>query len=185
MTIKLKDLLKENSKSKYDYGCVMLYFDFPDKDKIHSLINPQHIYEEVGDRTYGLEDEPHVTLLYGLHEGVTVNQVTKALSEIKFGPLIAHNASLFENENYDVLKFDMRYPVRSGNFLNKANQSLKQFPFTSNFPNYHPHMTVGYIQPGSGNEYVNKLSGLEYNIDPNYGVYSQPDGTKIKFNINK
>jgi hypothetical protein len=31
--IKLIDLLKENSSSTYDYGCVMLFFDFPELSK--------------------------------------------------------------------------------------------------------------------------------------------------------
>jgi hypothetical protein len=67
--IKLIDLLKEGSNQTYDYGCVMLYFDFPLMDKIHNVIDPKDIYYEEGDRSFGLEDEPHTTLLYGLHEG--------------------------------------------------------------------------------------------------------------------
>lgn len=62
-------------EKKYEYGCVMLYFDFPSMFKIQDIINPKDIYEEEDDNTYGLEKHPHTTLLYGLHEGVTVKQI--------------------------------------------------------------------------------------------------------------
>ena len=37
--IKLIDLIKENSTSSYDYGCVMLYFDFPYLSKLQNAID--------------------------------------------------------------------------------------------------------------------------------------------------
>lgn len=180
--IKFLDLLTEE-KQTYDYGCAMLYFNFPEMNKIHDAINPDDVYTQEGDRSFGFETEPHCTLLYGLHEGVTLEQVTKALKEIQFGLLIAYNASLFKNEKYDVLKFDMRYPVRGGNFLSKANQSLKQFPFTSNFPDYHPHMTIAYLKPGTGERYAKMLKEFEYDLIPQYVVYSKPNGDKDKIKI--
>ena len=68
---KFKDfLISEASGNTYDYGCAMLYFDFPKMSEIHDQIDPSDIYEDDKDKTYGLEDEPHCTLLYGLHKEV-------------------------------------------------------------------------------------------------------------------
>jgi hypothetical protein len=179
--IKLKNLIKENSKSTYDYGCVMLYFTFPEIKKIHSLISPSDIYTEESDNTFGLEDEPHTTLLYGLHEGVSNEDVERVLGKFTFGDLKSYNPSLFENEKYDVLKYDVGYPTRGGAFLHKANNELKKLPHTTSFPKYHPHLTIGYLKKGEGQNYVNMLNkaGLtEYRLEPQYGVYSKPDGSK-------
>jgi 2'-5' RNA ligase len=179
--IKLTDLLKENSSSTYDYGCVMLYFGFPEINKIHDAINPSHIYTEDGDTTYGLEDEPHTTLLYGLHNEVTLEDVSDVLDNYTYYTCKIHNPSLFENEKYDVLKFDV-----VGDNLHETNADLKQFPFTSNYPKYHPHLTVAYLNPGMGKKYVdmlNKVKANEFWLAPQYAVYSEADGTKTKINI--
>ena len=185
--IKLTDLIKENSQSTYNYGCVMLYFDFPEIEKIHKLISPSDVYTEDGDKTFGLEDEPHTTLLYGLHEEVMLEDVTEVLDKFTFGDLKSYNPSLFENEKYDVLKYDVVYPIKGGAFLHKANNELKKLPHTTSFPKYHPHLTIGYLKKGEGQKYVNMLNkaGLtEFRLTPQYGVYSKPNGSKTKIELN-
>lgn len=176
--IKLKDLL-EGSNQTYDYGCVMLYFTFPEMNKIHDAIDPKHVYTEEGDRSFGLEDEPHTTLLYGLHPEVSTKDVQSILNKYTFSTVKVHNASLFQNNDYDVLKFDVK-----GDNLHQCNADLKQHPHTSNFPDYHPHLTIGYIQSGNGQKYVDMLKGQKFWLAPQYAIYSKPDGSKEKININ-
>jgi hypothetical protein len=175
--IKFIDILKEE-KQTFDYGCVMLYFDFIQMNKIHDFIDPNDIYIQEGDRTFGLEDEPHCTLLYGLHDGVSNENVKSVLDKYTYTTLKAHNISLFKNPDYDVLKFDVQ-----GDNLHETNSDLQQYPYTSNFPDYHPHMTVGYLNSGSGKRYVEMLKDYEYELLPKYAVYSKPDGNKIKIKI--
>jgi len=176
---KLIEVLKEATGQTYEYGCVMLYFDFPEIKKIHEIIDPDDIYHEEGDRSFGLEDEPHTTLLYGLHDGVTSQDVEGVLEQFKFGTCSIKNASLFDNPQYDVLKFDV-----SGPGLHEANKELTEFPHTTNFPDYHPHLTIGYLKPGTGKKYTEKLKGLSYSLTPKYAVYSKPDGGQDKLKIN-
>ena len=175
--IKLVDLLKEE-KQTYDYGCAMLYFNFPQMEKIHTMIVPEDIYTEEGDRSYGLEDEPHTTLLFGLHEGVSNQDIKNVLDKFEFGPCIIHNVSSFNNEKYDVLKFDVK-----GDNLHEANEELKKYPYTSNFPNYHPHMTIAYLKPGTAKKYIEKLQGQEFEMTPTHAVYSKPNGDQIELEI--
>lgn len=175
--IKLLDLLNENSTSQYNFGCVMMYFDFPKLKQVQDVIEHEEVYTEKGDKTYGLEDEPHVTLLYGLHEDVTVEQVKEVINKqnleekpffIKLG-----NVSCFNNDKYDVLKFDAE-----GDILFKLNEELKTLPYTSDFPKYHPHLTIGYLNKGAGKTYVQGFKGLKFEVLPISIIYSQPDGTK-------
>lgn len=178
--MKLTDLIKE-SKQTYDYGCVMGFFKFPLMDKIHKTIDENDIYTEDDDNSYGLETEPHITLLYGLHDEVTIDDIKEKLKGIKFGDCIVYNASLFENPKYDVLKFDVRNPIKYGSFLHSANKRLKELPFTSDYPDYHPHMTIAYLKGGSGKKYVKNLKDKEFPINFDCLVFSTSDGKKIKF----
>jgi hypothetical protein len=176
----VKSILNEKHGDTYDYGCVMLYFNFPEVNKIHDAINPEHIYTSETDRSYGLEDEPHTTLLYGLHSEVTVADVKAILNKFTFGPCQIHNPSLFKNPEYDVLKFDVK-----GSNLHKANDALRKFPHTNSYPDYHPHLTIGYIKSGMGSKYETMLrkNGQEYTLVPTNAVYSHPDGTKTNIKI--
>lgn len=171
-------ILNEVKNQTYNYGCVMAYFNFPEIEYLHKLIDPNHIYTEDGGDSYGLETEPHTTLLYGLHDGVLINDVSEVLNKHSFGSCRLHNPSLFQNEKYDVLKFDVNGPS-----LNDVNKDLKKFPFTSDYPDYHPHLTVAYLKPGYGSRYVRKLGNIEYILKPIYGIYSEPNGTKTKIEL--
>jgi len=174
--IKLMNLLKENSQGIYEYGCIMLYFNFPELGKIQEHIDEEDVYEDPEDPSYGLEDEPHITLLYGLHDDVTLEQINKIINNFTFSTIEIFNPSLFENEDYDVLKFEADDEI-----LNNVNKKLKTLPFTSKFNDYQAHMTIGYIKPGMGKKYVNKFKDLRFAINPSYVVYSYPsDGEKQK-----
>jgi len=174
--IKLMDMINESEKPKYEFGCVMLYFDFPEMESMHDKINKDDIYTSEGG--FGLEDEPHTTLLFGLHKEVTDEQIKDVLGRHKFGECQLHNASLFENSQYDVLKFDVK-----GKGLHECNSDLTKHPHTTNFPDYHPHLTIGYLKPGTGKKHTDLFNGLEYTLKPRYAMYSKPDGTKSKLEI--
>lgn len=178
--MKLIQLLKEVSTQTYNYGCVMLYFSCPEMEGIHNLIEPEDIYIEDEDKSFGLEDEPHCTLLYGLHEEVSLEDIKQVVDNFTYYTCKATNSSIFEGEKYDVLKFDIE-----GDNLHETNEELKQFPYTTSFPKYHPHMTIGYIKKGEGQKYADLIKERFEDIwvTPQYCVYSQPNGDKNKIKI--
>lgn len=180
MRIKLTTLLAEIQNKKYDFGCVMLYFDFPKIKEIHKLISKEDIFESDGDLSFGLETEPHCTLLYGLHEEVTLEQVENILNNQTYFTCAIHNVSLFENEEFDVLKFDVYSPTSE---LIDTNKELKELPYTSKFPDFHPHLTIAFLKSGTGKKYVEMFKDLEYELTPKYAFYSQPNGEKDRIKI--
>jgi hypothetical protein len=169
---------------KHDFGCAMLFFNFS-QNKLHNQIDTEDIYEEENDDSYGLEDEPHCTLLYGLHEEVTTQQVKDIILKHPIsGPLYAYNISLFQTSpDYDVLKFDIKSDKKNPTILQKINKELSKLPNTNKFPDYHPHMTVAYIKKGIGQKYVDKFKDQEFDLPINYAVYSKPDRTQDKIQI--
>ncbi len=173
--------VKESDQQQtYDYGCSMIYFDFPKIEEIHSMIDEEDIYTEEGDRSYGLETEPHATLLYGLHShDLEDDDVIDA--SVKNGipkELKLHNASCFNNDKYDVLKFDV-----DSDHLHKINGELTKLPHTTDYPDYHPHTTIAYLKKGTGEKYTEKLKDSWYTVNPSKIVYSKPDGSKIEKSI--
>lgn len=178
--MKLTDLINEMVRNrKYEYGCAMLYFAFPEMFKLHNKITPDDIYTVDGEDTYGLEDEPHVTLLFGLHDNVSTDDIVKVLDKFTFKPCKVHNPSIFKNDDYDVLKFDVQ-----GDSLHEVNKLLTAYPHTTNFPDYHPHMTVAYIKPGKGQKYADEFKKFkEFWITPRYAVYSKTNGKKDRIKI--
>ena len=176
--MKLMNILNEKKVDSYEYGCAMLYFNFPEIGKLHNAIKKKDLYEEENDRSYGIEDEPHTTLLFGFHDDANVKDISDIINNFTFSKCIIKNASLFENPQYDVLKFDVE-----GKNLHECNAALKEFPHTNNFPNYHPHMTIAYIKSGLGKKYVSLFKDLEFQLVPDFAVYSSPDGSKKKIKI--
>jgi hypothetical protein len=177
-----EDFIKENMLT-YEKGCAMLYFNFPMITELHNKIDLTDIYTKDGDRSYGLEEESHCTLLYGLDAEVTVNEVTSVLNNFIFGDCVLHNASLFENEDFDVLKFDVKSASKDNLFLPRCNKMLSKLPHKTDYPDYHPHLTIGYIKKGKGLKYSNMLKGKDFKLTPTHAVFSQPNGTKHTIKI--
>lgn len=172
--------LFEKKGDSHDYGCAMVYFSFPQMQEFHSEIDADDVYTEEGDRSFGLEDEPHTTLLYGLHSNEIEDDTVMAIcTASQIGPMALVNASLFENEKYDVLKFDVQNSV-----LYEINSKLAELPHTTNFPDYHPHATIGYLKPGTGKKYVEKFKSKQYEVTPEKIVYSKPSGDRIEESCN-
>lgn len=162
----------------YDYGCAMLYFDFPQLYAIQEGIDQQDLYIEPGGRPYGLEECPHVTLLYGFHNNVDVEDVRKIVTKTKYTACTIYKPSLFTSEKYDVLKFEA-----SAKYLAPLNKSLKKLSHTTTFKDYKPHMTIAYVQAGLGDKYVKKFKTMEYDLLPSHVLFSDIYGTEHRIAI--
>ncbi len=170
-----KEFKKINEKSEdqsYSAGCIMGYFDkaFLDID-----VKEEDLYNNE-ENEYGREIEDHVTVLYGLTDDeIDESEIVKLFTMID-GPLVStEQISLFQNDKFDVVKFDIISDELT--LLNKVLTST--FPFKSTFPDYHAHSTIAYCLPGTGDSYVQTLSEpVEQKIS--YWVYSKANGKKIK-----
>jgi len=144
-----KTLKIESANIPIDFGVLMLFFNIPNwKDIIK--INPEDVYTEDGR---GIEDEPHVTALYGFHDEVTLDDVKNIVKKVANKPLVVKvtGISTFSSKDkpYDVVKFDIESKE-----LVRLNNKLKKLPHTNTFSEYHPHMTISYVKKGTGEKYV-------------------------------
>jgi len=147
---KAKEEVKdEDIQDVQDYGWTSI--DVPQDviDKVTSMqktIDEDDLFiKEEGDWNYGLEDEFHITVKYGI---VTkdAEKVKKAVEGFQGGEVNLYNIDLFENDEYDVLKVNV-----DSDALSELNKALSDNLEThDSFPTYNPHVTIAYIKSGLG-----------------------------------
>jgi len=163
--------INEQVKEDKTFGCIMLDTKFTEWEDFHtSGIDPKDIYIKSYDESYGVEDNPHMTLLYGIHEDEIAPEIIMSIIEKDLEPVTVEitKISIFENEEYDVVKYDI--PVTDQ--IQKYRDMLeKTLPNTQTYPDFHPHMTLAYVKPGEGSKYVKELDE-PFSVTFNKGVYS-------------
>jgi hypothetical protein len=178
---KFNELLTEGKTHKNDFGCLMVYLDFPDISEIHDSIDPDDIYTDPNDPTYGLEEEPHVTLLYGFHEEVEPKELLTAIQKENVcgvpTTVLLQGPTLFSNEIFDVLKYDVL-----DNWPHMMNKVVREFPHTNKFKDYHPHVTIAYLKPGKGKKYT---SNKKIPVICDHIIYSPISGKKSKYSLSE
>ena len=91
-----EEFVNEAKKQTYEYGCAMVFLDAPGFSALQERIDPADLHQN------GLESEPHVTLLYGLHSNEINDEEVMKVCETDYPPISLHNVSLFENDDFDV-----------------------------------------------------------------------------------
>lgn len=179
--MKLKNYIEfiKESSGQHKWGCVMIEFTINNWNEITSMIDPNDVYEEPGDTTHGIEDTPHVTILYGLHPEVTDQQVKEIFDNFQ-GQINVEvdGIDIFENPKFDVVKFN----VKKDDSLQYLHDELSKLPNSNEYPDYKPHITICYVKKGTGKKYVNPK--YKYKVsDINRVVYSKPNGQKTYISI--
>ena len=179
MIKKYLEFIKEEADHKHEYGCVMLGLDCPNWKEVTGMIHPDDVYHHPTDPSYGLEDNPHVTLKFGLHPEIEDSQIEEIVNKFK-----GQNLSLdilgidsFKNKDFDVVKFKVNPTAE----LKAINQELSKLPNSNQYPQFSPHITLGYVKSGFGKKYHDSDKKMNFKIK---GVeYSKASGEKINYPI--
>lgn len=170
----MSKFLEKKKERINDYNCIMIYLKFSNWDKIQELISESDLYIDPKDPSYGRENEPHVTLIYGIHD-ISDSDIVDDIKNIYKPNIKFKSISNFTNDSFDVLKFD----VDSDDMI-KLNKFFKdKYPNTNTF-DYHPHCTIAYLLPGTSEKYFNKIS-VEQEFKLDKIVYSKIDGSVKKY----
>jgi hypothetical protein len=169
---------KEKPGNLYKYGCVMLELNISNWEELTNIIDTSDVYLP-NDPSHGIETNPHVTILYGLHPGVTVDQVKSVFDKFhKEIHIDIDGVGIFENPEFDVVKLNV---IPDGS-LQELHDEMKKLPNSDQYPEYKPHITLSYVKKGTGKKYINP--NYKYTIkDIGRIKYSTPEGEKIYFDI--
>jgi len=157
-----------SAKDRKSFGCMMFYFKLPGWYEYLLEFDKKDIYDNK-DYDYGLEIEPHTTLMFGLHlDEVKQEDVIKWFEGVKKFKGKLTDITMFENDDaeYDVVKFD----VKAKKLDEFRKEVEKKFENTQTFDEFHPHATLAYVKKGTGKKYTKKLKDV--NVEFKYGVYS-------------
>lgn len=130
------------------------------------LLQPEIIKE--------LEDEPHITVIYGL-EGQHADEIESVIDGLGPFSVVLGKIKLFEeNEDFDVLVIE----VDSDDICMAHLVIASEFAVMSTYPCYKPHMTIAYLKKGTGKQYVgdSKFEGVEFEVSEL--EYSTKSGNK-------
>lgn len=168
-------LFLEKDSKMYEYGCLLVNLNIPNWGDYLSKINPKELYQSDNER-YGLETEPHCTILYGLHSDIEDEKVLSLFEGLKKDDfdLMIDGIDCFYNQDYDVLKLNVRSEK-----LNELNELSKTLPYTSQYQDYRPHITLAYLQKGNGSKYSDPTFRTRFDKTIDRIVYSKPSGEKI------
>ena len=173
--MKLKNLLNEN----LSYGFIMAKVDDDNSKKIldfnYKFINENCLYIEEGD--YGRETNVHCTIKYGLTERYSKKQMKHFLYDVVPFNIEINEIGIFENDKFDVIKFNVE-----SKDLRKLNEIFSTLPNNDEHKEYKPHITLAYIQKGTGNQFI-KTSKRKGYIPIRTLIYSDGINGNIYYNL--
>ena len=113
----------------------------------------------------GREDNPHITVKYGLHAD-NADDLKELLADVKPFEVVLGKTSIFPGKgeiDYDVVKIDVESPeLRAVNKLIADNLEN-----SDTHPKYMPHLTIAYVAKGKGKKYIenNSFDGQKIYFD--------------------
>ena len=166
-----------------EYAFLMIDYEMPSfiKDLQNKIPNNELYFgtdEEKKDNQYGFEKESHVTLAPCLDSDVDINKLKELLLPLKEYKCILNNISIFENDNYDVLKADVKCP----NMHKTYNKIKENFELHSAYKEYYPHMTIAYMQKGMADKYKKKMLDKIEELTPTSFDFSYTNDKGIDVN---
>lgn len=141
------------NESNDDYkGCLMAYIDISKDEwyKYLNLIDEDDLFIDIENDYHGLEKTSHCTILYGLNVDINRVDIKMHLVDIKKFKISSEKVSSFDNDKFDVLKFQINSKQLKD--LNKLYRD--NFDYKSNYDEYNAHITIAYLKPGTAKKYI-------------------------------
>ena len=160
----------EKKQEDIKFGCVMMDADIKNWVEFHLAgIDEDDVYLKPYDDSYGLEETPHVTIVYGIHEDEVDPQRMADLIEYYMKPITVtvKEIDFFPGKEYDVVKYNIPLTGK----IQGLRDIFMQIPNTQTFTDFNPHMTISYVKSGAGKKYKTQLRD-PFEITFTKGVYS-------------
>jgi 2'-5' RNA ligase len=167
-------------KSKHSFGCLMAMIPVEYGNTIikfiKHIIPEKSLYIDPADPSYGYtEKECHATIKYGYAPDLNKQDLATILRGIKPFNVVLHALTQFNNNDFDVVKFDVESPV-----LRELRHRADKFPNQDKFPDYKPHMTLAYVKPKS---FIHIKEKLNISVPIKHFIYSGANGRKILIHL--
>jgi len=108
-------------------------------------IEKEDLFEEEAEG--GLEMDSHITVKYAILTE-KVKDVKNIVKKEKGGKVHISKSSIFETDNYDVVKMSVE-----SEDLQRLHSKINNLPHEDKYPDYIPHVTIAYVKKGCGKKY--------------------------------
>lgn len=125
----------------------------------------------------GFETDPHITLLYGIHEEYPTSQLVDILeTHPKFNVTLSDISLFEEDDKFDVVKVE----IHCNDLYVLYSTLLNVCHYTLSHPEYIPHATIAFVKKGSSAHLIGHRAfhGLSFVVDSI--IFSGSDGIKRK-----
>lgn len=147
----------------FEYSCLMFRIPKSASAKIKELQNQIDVDDIHPEE--GLEEDVHITLLWGIEDGTKSGRVAKEILahsspiEVKTGEV-----EIFKPKDKDYEVIVVR--VYGDGLHSLRNKVESELPNKQTFPEYKPHMTIGYVLKGKGSKYKDlKMDKTSFIVD--------------------
>ena len=133
----------EKAGASYSYSSTQVDLPKDVADEVMSFsktLSNDDVYTDPTDASYGRENNIHATVLYGIHT-CDPKAIKRLIKDVKPFTIKLGDISFFDSEDYKVMKIDVKSKE-----LHDLNAELRDnVTYTSNYPDYHPHVTIAYM----------------------------------------
>lgn len=158
--------------SNNKYAFLMIDYETPMFIKqIHNQLQDLDLYKGDNGCDTGIETQTHVTLVPCLDNNVCVDDIKQHLEPLHKYTIFLNNISSFNKEEYDVLKCDAQC-----DFLHMTNKKIREFfPSYSEYQDYHPHLTIAYLNKGVCDKFCKEILTPLVVLKPKHFTFSWYD----------
>jgi 2'-5' RNA ligase len=171
-------LLEDRSNMTAKKGCLMAMVPKNIAEKLQrfnqKIIGEESLYLEGTE--YGRELYPHVTIRYGFLKDLNELDIRQLLKGHKSFMMELYGLDKFDSSpKYDVAMFKVKSPV-----MNILNELSGIYLNESDYDEYHPHLTLAYVQKG---KFPHIKEGLNIKFPITEICYSPISGAKSYFTL--
>jgi hypothetical protein len=129
---------------------------------------------------YGREDEPHITVAYGMHA-----DSPEEIARI-FEKHLPFTVTLGQVDMFNRMEFDVLIIRVHGRQLHELHHEvMKATKTTSKFKYYEPHCTLAYIQKGKCKDMLGDETFVDVELEVEKLVFSNKVGVKTTLPLGK
>jgi 2'-5' RNA ligase len=172
-------LANEGRRNRHDYSSILVELPEDLTDNIISwgfdYVPSEHLLSDPKNPTFGREDDIHITVLYGVHTD-DVRDVSGLFKKEKEFECTLGKIGLFTKNSY----FDVLVVSVDSEDLHRLNRKMrKEIEATESHPVFVPHVTIGYLKKGHGQQYIGDTTfdGENFKIDKL--IFSSAGGCKF------
>lgn len=182
MTFKQFMVETRRSNKKYDYSSLLI--ELPDlvaDDVIcwgYDNVPNDSLFLDLNDTNFGREDDPHITLIYGIHTSNS-KEVSNLFDDEKEFECKLNKLDVFTKND----KFDVLIASVDCEDLHRLNRKMrKNLEATESYPVYVPHVTICYLRKGQGKKYIgnNDFVGQKFIVNKIFFSSKTGEKTPIK-----